>query len=230
MSQQLASERASGTVFTTGDLSGVVKRWPDEAARVWTCEAVGGATENGAIEAIVATGSSVRDVEHSDDLDLVLVYRERRPILPRPPISIDLRLYEQDEVLEKLAACHDYLSWTVRYGQVLFERCDWWTTLRADWQDRLSLPAASDALERAQKAEGLYKKLIEIGDVDAAADLQLSMLTFLSRAALTEADVFAKSRPELPEQLRGIGERVLAERLIDALERRTERTTQASAI
>ena len=69
--------------------------------------------------AIVATGSSVRDVVHSDDLDLVLVYRECRPILPRQPISIDLRLYEQDEVLQKLAACHDYLSWTVRYGRVL---------------------------------------------------------------------------------------------------------------
>lgn len=230
MSQQLTSERVSSTVFTTGDLSDVVKRWPDEAARAWTYEAVEGATENTAIKAIVATGSSVRDVEHNDDLDLVLVYRECRPILPRPPISIDLRLYEQDDVLQKLAAGHDYLSWTVRYGRVLCERYDWWTTLVSDWKDRLSLPSVTDALERAQKAEGLYKKLIEIGDAEAAADLQLSMLTFLSRAALSKAGVFAKSRPELPEQLRGIGEGVLADRLIDALERRTERTTQDSVI
>ena len=230
MSQQLATERVSGTVFTRDDLSDVVKRWPDEAARVWTYEAVEGAADNEAIEAIVATGSSVRDVEHSDDLDLVLVYRECRPILPRQPISIDLRLYEQDDVLQKLAKCHDYLSWTVRYGRVLFESRDWWTTLRADWKDRLSLPSVTDALERAQKAEGLYKKLIEIGDTDAAADLQLSMLTFLSRAALSKANVFAKSRPELPDQLCQIGERVLAERLIDALERRTERTPKDSSI
>ena len=228
MSQQLTSERVSSTVFTTGDLSDVVRRWPDEAARGWTCEAVEGAAENEAVKSIVATGSSVRDVEHSDDLDLVLVYGECRPILARPPISIDLRLYEQDEVLQKLAAGHDYLSWTVRYGRALFERCDWWTALRADWNDRLSLPSVTDALERAHKAEGLYKKLVEIGDADAAADLQLSMLTFLSRAALSKADVFAKSRPELPDQLRGIGEGLLAERLSDALERRTERTTQDS--
>ena len=125
MSQQLATERATSTVFTTADLSDVVKRWPDEAARIWTHEAVEGAADNEAIEVIVATGSSVRDVEHSDDLDLVLVYGECRPILPRQPISIDLRLYEQDDVLQKLAACHDYLSWTVRYGRVLFERCGW---------------------------------------------------------------------------------------------------------
>ena len=230
MSQQLTSERVSGTVFTTGSLSGVVKRWPDEAARVWTREAMAGARDSEAIMAIVATGSSVRDVEHSDDLDLVLVYGECRPILARPPISIDLRLYEQDEVLQKLAAGHDYLSWTVRYGRALFERCDWWTALRADWNDRLSLPSVTDALERAHKAEGLYKKLVEIGDADAAADLQLSMLTFLSRAALSKANVFAKSRPELPDQLCEIDERVLAERLIDALERRTERTPKDSAI
>lgn len=230
MSQRLATERVTSALYTTGDLSDVVKRWPDEAARVWTYEAVEGAADNEAIEAIVATGSSVRDVEHSDDLDLVLVYRECRPILPRQPISIDLRLYEQDDVLQKLAKCHDYLSWTVRYGRVLFESCDWWTTLRADWKDRLSLPSVTDALERAQKAEGLYKKLIEIGDTDAAADLQLSMLTFLSRAALSKANVFAKSRPELPDQLCQIGERVLAERLIDALERRTERTAKDSSI
>ena len=229
MSQQLTSERVPSTVFTTGDLSDVVKRWPDEAARAWTYESVEGATDSEAIKAIVTTGSSVRDVEHSDDLDLVLIYRECRPILARPPISIDLRLYEQDEVLQKLAAGHDYLSWTVRYGRVLCERCDWWTTLVYDWKDRLSLPSATDALERAQKAEGLYKKLIEIGDADAAADLQLSMLTFLSRAALSKAAVFAKSRPELPDQLCGIGEGVLAERLTDALDRRTERTTLDSA-
>ena len=197
---------------------------------IWTHEAVGGATDNEAIMAIVATGSSVRDVEHSDDLDLVLVYRECRPILPRQPISIDLRLYEQNEVLQKLAACHDYLSWTVRYGRVLFERCDWWTTLRADWEDHLSFPSVTDALERAQRAEGLYKKLIEIGDTDAAADLELSMLTCLSRAALSKANVFAKSRPELPDQLCQIGERVLAERLIDALERRTQLTPKDSVI
>ncbi len=113
---------------------------------------------------------------------------------------------------------------------VLFERCGWWTALRADWEDHLSLPSVTDALERAQRAEGLYKKLVEIGDTDAASDLELSMLTCLSRAALSKANVFAKSRPELPDQLFGIGEGVLAERLIDALEHRTERTTQDSTI
>ena len=230
MSQQVIVQRVSSTVLAVEDMADVVRRWPDEAARVWTYEAVAGASRNEMVEAIVATGSSVRDVEHSDDLDLVLVYRGSRPVLPREPISVDLRLYERDEVLQNLAACHDYLSWTVRYGRVLFERCEWWTTLRSGWKDRLSLPSVSDALARARRAERLYEKLVEIGDTDAAADLELSMLTSLSRAALSKAGVFAKSRPELADQLCGIGERVLAERLVGALERRTERTTQDFAV
>ena len=114
MSQQVIVQRVSSTVLAVEDMADVVRRWPDEAARVWTYEAVAGASRNEMVEAIVATGSSVRDVEHSDDFDLVLVYRGSRPVLPREPISVDLRLYERDEVLQNLAACHDYLSWTVR--------------------------------------------------------------------------------------------------------------------
>ena len=39
------------------------------------------------------------------------------------------------------------------------------------------------------------------------------MLTHLARAALSEAGVFPYSRPELPGQLRDIGDHALADRL-----------------
>ena len=168
----------------------------------------------------VASGSAVRDVEHSDDLDLVMVYRTRRPNLPRPPIDVDLRLYEQAEVLRKLKVGHDYLSWTVRYGCVLFERDAWWTRLSVDWNDRLPLPSVAEARERADKARRLYNDVPAIGDHDAAAELRLSMLTFLARAALSSAGVFPKSRPELAGQLRDIDKQALADRLSDALAHR----------
>ena len=190
-----------------------------DAARAWTLDSVQSATANEAIVAIVATGSSVRDLEFSDDVDLVLVYRGDRPVMPRQPISIDLRRYEHDDVLQKLAEGHDYLSWTVRYGRALFERRSWWATLRADWKGHLSLPSVADARERATRAEHLYQEMIEVGDTDAAADLQLSTLTFLGRAALSEANVFPKSRPEIPYQLREIGEGALSDRLASALQR-----------
>ena len=76
----------------------------DDEARVWTLDAVNEAADRGEFCAIVATGSAVRDVPSSDDLDLVVVYRLRRPVLPRPPISIDLRCYEQADVSGKLVA------------------------------------------------------------------------------------------------------------------------------
>lgn len=194
-----------------------MRSWPDDAAQAWTSDAVASAVEDTAIQAIVGTGSAVRDVVISDDLDLVLVYRERRPELPRPPISIDLRQYECADVLAKLASGHDYLVWAVRFGRILVERDCWWSRLRAEWDGRLPLPSTADARERARKAEHLSEELSAAGDTSAAAELHLSMLTHLARAALSGAGVFPKSRPELAEQLRSIGEARLADQLARAI-------------
>ena len=211
MTQQLTAALA------LDDALRAVRRWPSEVARSWTLGAVAGAEQNEAIVAIVASGSAVRAVEHSDDLDLVLAYRHRRPGLPRPPIDVDLRQYERGEVARKLEAGHDYLSWTVRHGRALFERDGWWSRLRENWNDRLPLPSAAEARERASNAERRRDEMLAIGDRDAAADLEITMLTHLARAALGEAGVFPLSRPELAGQLGGIGERALAERLAAAL-------------
>ena len=225
MTRQLTTEPGADAPQLSDSTSVIVREWPDDAALSWTLNAVEGAEANDAIMAIVATGSSVRDVEYSDDLDLVLVYRECRPSMPRPPISIDLRRYEQDDVLRKLAEGHDYLSWTVRYGRALFERDTWWTRLRVDWNGRLSPPSAAEAYERARKAESLYRELRAIGDTSAATELHLSMLTHLARAALSDAHTFPKSRPEIAGQLREIGEQELADRLVCALELRHAQKT-----
>ena len=62
--------------------------------------------------------------------------------------------------------------------------------------------------------------MTEIGDHTAAAELQVSLLTHLARAALSNVGMFPKSRPELPQQLRDISEHALADRLSNALARR----------
>ena len=224
MTQQLTTKHAPRSLRGQHSWHAAIRSWPDDAAQAWTVDTVEGAANCAAIEAVVATGSAVRDVEHSDDLDLVVVYRVQRPELPRPPISIDLRQYEQADVLQKLAAGHDYLTWTVRYGRVLFERGCWWTQLQADWTSRLVLPSVDESRERARKAERLYNELRAVGDADAASELHLSMLTHLSRAALSSARVFPKSRPELASQLRSIGECELAHRLVRALKERNSLT------
>jgi len=178
------------------------------------------AKQDAAILALVASGSAVRDVAQSDDLDLVLVYRKSRPDLPRPPISVDLQQHEVAEVPQRLATGHDFLSWAIRFGQPLFEREQWWSRLRADWNERLSLPSAAEARKRAQRAQRLHQELQSLGDHDAATENYVSMLTQLARATLSDAGVLPLSRPELADQLRQIGEAPLADRLADALAHR----------
>lgn len=220
MTQQTAEEQDAVIFQTPKNCLEAVRRWPDDVARAWTLSAIDQGMTDVNLVALVATGSSVRDVEYSDDLDLVFVYQNCRPAIPRPPISIDLRGYDEAEVFQKLADGHDYLSWTVRFGQVLFERDGWWTKLRSGWNNRLSLPSATDARDRAENAECLSMELREAGDEDAADELQLSSLTHLCRAELSCAHVFPKSRPELVGQLREIGQHTLADQLADALDQR----------
>lgn len=222
MTQHLRTQGARGSSDALEAALDAVRSWPSAAARAWTLDALKRARSDETIEAVVASGSAVREVEISDDLDLVLVYRGRRPALPRPPIDVDLRQYEQDDVSKKLAAGHDYLSWTVRFGRALFERNAWWTRLWAEWNDRIPLPSATEARKRARKTKRHYDNVLAVGDRDAAAELQVSMLTHLARAALSSAAVFPRSRPELPGQLRGIGEKALADQLDEALAQRRE--------
>ena len=191
-----------------------VASWPDDAALHWTRSLIGAAQRDSAVIAVVATGSAVRDVERSDDLDLIVVHHATRPTLPRPPISIDLRCYRQADIVPKLATGHGFLSWAVRFGRPLFERSKWWSKLSADWNSQLLLPSSTEATERAERHRDV---LAEAGDDDAAAEMALSALTHRSRAALSDAGVFPQSRPELPGQLHQIGAHQLAEALEIAL-------------
>lgn len=218
MNGQATTERPQ---VTLARWEAAVCSWPDNEARDWARDLMQAARHNGTVNAVVATGSAVRDVDRSDDLDLVLVYHTMRPPLPKAPISVDLRCYDLADVASRLAAGHSYLSWAVRFGRVLFERDRWWSKLRAAWNDRLLLPSAAEAIERAQRAEHQRDRLAAAGDDDAAAELQLAALTHRARAALTRSGVFPQSRPELAAQLRRIGEDALAERLGEAIARRS---------
>lgn len=220
MTQRLTVERPARRLEESDRALAVVRSWPNSRARLWTIEAVTLAGQDAGILAIVASGSAVRDVAQSDDLDLVLVYRKRRPNLPRPPIGVDLQQHEAAEVPQKLASGHDFLSWAVRFGRPLFDRDQWWSRLRADWIDRLALPSAAEARKRARRARQLHQEMQSLGDHDAATENYVSMLTHLARATLSDAGVLPRSRPELADQLRQIGEAPLADRLTDALAHR----------
>ena len=139
MTQRLTAERPARRLEESDEALGAVRSWPSGRARLWTIDAVTAARQDAGILAIVASGSAVRDVAQSDDLDLVLVYRKPSADLPRPPIGVDLQQHEAAEVPRKLSNGHDFLSWAVRFGRPLFEREQWWSRLQADWINRLAL-------------------------------------------------------------------------------------------
>lgn len=220
MTQRITAERSADWQEAPRATLEAVRSWPTSKARQWTIDTVAVASQDAVIQAIVASGSAVRDVPNCDDLDLVLVYHKCRPSLPRPPIGVDLQQHEESEIPQKLAHGHDFLSWAVRFGRPLFERDQWWSRLRDDWNDRLSLPSATEARRRAARAQQLYQEMRSLGDHDAAKENYVSMLTHRARAALSDAGVLPRSRPELAEQLRGVGEQKLADQLAEALAHR----------
>ena len=198
-----------------------VRSWPSERARSWTLTAMRVAGTDPAVRAVVGSGSAVRDVEQSDDLDLVLVYATRRPQPAEGPdrcrpaaVRRDRRPYVNSR--PAMNTCHGQYGTAMRCSSVRRG----WTRLAEAWIDRLLLPSADDARERARKVKRLYDDVVAIGDDDAAAELRVSMLTNLARAALSSAGVFPKSRPELVEQLRRINDQTLADRLAYALAHR----------
>lgn len=207
------SNRRHGTALLRA-----VVHWPSVAAHRWAEQFVGHACQDYSIDAVVVIGSAARGLRHSrSDVDFVVIYHDPEPNLDEPPIDVDVRKFPRTSVEERLAEGHDLLGWAVKYGVAICERDAYWTSLVARWAEQLALPSAAAAREREAKARTQARNLLMHRDTDAALELVVSMLTHRARATLTEAGVYPASRPELPDQLRSIGEADLAQDLETAL-------------
>ena len=147
------------------------------------------------------------------DVDLLYVYVGQPLSVADHPLDVDIRQYSANVVAERIADSQDVLSWAIRFGQVICERDSYWTTLACTWSKHLSLPNPDVAEERASRAARVYEQLLEMGDNDAALEQQITVLTHLAWARLLRAGVHPASRPELPEQLRAVGDAELATEL-----------------
>ena len=153
------------------------------------------------IVSVIAMGSAVRERGHRrSDFDLLVAYREKRPYIDAP-IEVDVRLYSADTVEEKLAGGNEIVGWAVRFGYPLYDTDQFWQIIEDKWKDRVPLPSASEAAERARKSLVSAQEMLEIGDDSAADDLLLAAATQLVREKLIKHGVFPASRPELPLQL-----------------------------
>ena len=175
--------------------------------------------------AVVVVGSAIRSTVPSDDLDLVVICRDRRLLREKAPIEVDLRSFDLDRIECDVRRGQDLLIWSLRYGEPLYDPSKAWGDLVQSWKGRLPLPDVCVAKSRAETARAQLEAMRTAGDADAVIDLSVSHLTHLARATLAEAGVFPASRPELPGQLRGIGQADLADRLDQALSARMRRTT-----
>ena len=67
---------------------------------------------------------------------------------------------------------------------------------------------------RRERAVSAYRRLVNvlnIGDICAAHEQALTYLTHIARAELLDKKVYPASRPELPKQLRTVGQHGIAD-------------------
>ena len=197
---------------------GSVLRWPTPKSKAWTTKFLESALKGDNILAVVAVGSAVRPGVSSADLDLVVICQRSEKLTDKPPIEIDLRVYAAAEVDALIAGGNDLLGWAVKYGTPLFQRNRFWDHVLKSWRDTLPLPSVDVAFQRAEKSYRRFREMLELHDYDAAHEQALSYATHLARAELLSKGKHPASRPELPKDLRALGNTALAdslERLID---------------
>jgi hypothetical protein len=198
------------TIASERRIDDVIRRWPTPRSRIWTANLLDEVADNDEVVAIVGIGSAVRADVPSVDLDLLMISNGPVELKKKPPVEIDLRIYDVAQVTEEIAKGNDLLGWAVNFGRVLFERDDYWTTLVHAWNGRLPFPPADVAARRAEEAYGRLLGLLDVGDSAAAREQALSYVTHLGRSQLLSRHVYPASRPELPAQLRAIGSDRLA--------------------
>lgn len=197
-----------------------ILRWPTERSRQWLGDLLRRAEGDTNLLALVGIGSAVRAAVPSDDLDLLAVCRDRRALLEKAPIEVDLRKVDADGLDAGLRTGDPLLVSALRFGRPLFDRERTWADFSRRWRDALPLPDPAFADRRAASARGIMATLREIGDEEAYREHHLTWLTHRARARLIRAGVHPRSRPELPAQLRDLGDTDLSEPLDAALRQR----------
>jgi predicted nucleotidyltransferase len=211
-------------------LDQVVLSWPSQSTRLAARELVQELCHAKSILAVVVFGSAVRGAYETFDLDILYVYRDRRPSFRRPSMDIDLRGYLEVETTQLLSSGHDLICWAVKFGRSVCEREHFWATLVSKWSPRLQLPSITAAMDRASHAHAILMDLEATGDHDAALEQLVTYLTHMARVRLIEASTYPASRPELPEQLRELGVTDLAGDLESALRLRSEAAGRSTSV
>jgi len=165
--------------------------------------------------AVILIGSAVREtMTWRSDIDVMLIAPARLPQL-HAPRRVHLHYETRDHFLERLRDGDEFVAWAVRYGQPLADPDGWWEkVLRMhfpwpDWKQKI---------EHIDKRLGMAEKALADRDEAAAEEELLMAASHCARAQLLRAHIFPLSRPELPEQMKSLGNQrlsLLLSQLID---------------
>ena len=162
-------------------------------------------------EAVALTGSTVRMRRTAiSDLDYHVV--GPRPEQADLPGDVDIYVGDRAAFWRKLRDGDDFVQWTLREGCLLVDSGIFREGLEAIFVEGI-WPDPGPKLERLPAHMKIVRRLVGMGDRDAAQAELRAALTSAARAVLLAAEVFPLARAELPEQLSTIG----AERLAHAL-------------
>lgn len=161
--------------------------------------------------AVALTGSIARGHRTEiSDLDYHVV--GRRPAFDDLPAEVDIYAGDVAHFWAKLRSGDDFVQWTLRFGCVLFDTGVFQAAWAAMHTERL-WPDGDAKLRRLPEHREAARRLIEMGDRDAAQDEVRAALTTAARGLLLEADVFPLARSELPGQVEILGNARLAKAL-----------------
>jgi hypothetical protein len=204
-------------------------RWPSSDAAAWVKRFILRACDAPTTVAVILIGSLARATHEPGDVDLLYIHDGEPQPFGDHPVDVDIRAYTKDELSSRLERRHGLVTWALRFGRVICQRDSFWSELVASFGGELPLPSVHAVQDQARRAADVHDELIEIGDDDAAFEQRLLWLTHEAWACLLAHQIHPASRPELPEQLRSVGESSLAGELAAALRQRVAAKRSAAA-
>ena len=160
---------------------------------------------------VILIGSVARGTATlQSDLDL-LVLSSSHIRVPRTDPQLHVQFVNEVSFREKLEAGDDFAASCIRFGVPVIPSETWMVLCSSpeanvwpDWRKKV---------DHAMRRLLLAATLLDTDDVDASVEEMLHAASHTARAILLKDHIFPLSRPELLQQLRGIGHQHLAERL-----------------
>lgn len=158
---------------------------------------------------VVLVGSAARGrATEESDIDL-LVIGERRPRSMSDLPRYHVQVASETDFMRNLALGEDFEAWCVRFGLPLYDN-GLWSRIKQS-PEAAGWPRWQAKIPHAIRRLLMATALVEMGDADAASEETVYGLGHIARGLLLKSGVFPLSRPELAEQVKGLGYSHLAE-------------------